>query len=111
MDNHTVTGCVYLSLAKKKKKKTNPKIQEKHVLYICFTFIIFFLGEKIEGRGGRSMWLPYMSVTIVVPYLLPNETLYSLYVRNSPIILNSLEWRWGIRNTNTLLIMSYQYNE
>ena len=55
MDNHTVTGCVYLFLAKKKKK--SPKTQQKRVLYICFTFIIFFffLGEKIEGRGGRSM--------------------------------------------------------
>ena len=44
MDNHTVTGRVYLSLAKKKKK--NPKTQQKRVLYICFTFIIFYFWVK-----------------------------------------------------------------
>ena len=52
MDNHTVTGCVYLSLAKKKKK---PYPTKTCFVYMFYFYNLFFLGEKIEGRGGRSM--------------------------------------------------------
>ena len=93
------------------KKKKSPQTQQKRILYICFTFIIFFfLGEKIESRGRRSMWLPYMSKTIVIPYLLPDKILYALYVRNSPIIIWIVWNENGILETPTHLVVSYQCN-
>ena len=58
------------------------------------------------GRGGQLVWLPYLGVTIVAPYLLPGKTPYSRSVRNSLIILlDCLGWRWDIRSTNTQLVV------
>ena len=52
------------------------------------------------------MWLSYLDMTIVAPYLFSGETLYFRSVRNSLIILlDRLGWRWNIKNTNTQLVV------
>ena len=55
------------------------------------------------------MWLPYLSMTIIAPYPLPDKTPYSRSMRNSLIIiLDRLGWRYNIRNTNTQLVVEVQ---
>ena len=39
------------------------------------------------SRGERLVWLSYLDMTIVAPYLFSGETLYSRSVKNSLIIL------------------------
>ena len=66
----------------------------------------FFFLVKKDGQRGRLVWFSYLDMTIVAPYPFSNETLYSRFMRNSLIILlDSLGWRWNIRNTNTQLIV------
>ena len=74
---------------------------------ICMNYhSIFFFGWKKIGRGGWLVWHSYLDMTIIASYPFSGETLYSRSVRNSLIILlDCLEWRWNIRNTNTQLVV------
>ena len=61
------------------------------------------------GRGGRSVWLPYLSVTIVASYPLSGETPYFQSVRNLLIILlDRFGWRWDIKSINIQLVVKAQ---
>ena len=64
--------------------------------YASICIYSLFLVTKKLGRGGRLVWLSYLDVTIVIPYLLSGETLYSHSVRNSLYIFWTVWDRDGI---------------
>ena len=57
MDNHTVTGCVYLFLAKKKKKPSDPT--ETYFVYMFYFYNLFFFWVKKQRvEGGDQCDFP-----------------------------------------------------
>ena len=56
--------------------------------YLLMIIFFFFLVKQKMSKESRLVWLFYLSVIIITPYLLPGKTPYSHFVRNH--LLSSL---------------------
>lgn len=77
----TINISVFAHLLQLTKDKKNCSFIVFHNAFrdnFAFQVNFLFFGEQKMGRGGQSVWLIYLNVTIVIAYIHLGETSYPI---------------------------------